>query len=88
VLAQLVQALPYKLEYGGFDSRWGYWIFFIDIILTAALRGRIILWEKGVPGGGVSGGKGCRYIGLAILSPSCADCLKSWEVHPPGSPRG
>jgi hypothetical protein len=30
LLAQLVEALRYKPEGRGFDSRWFYWIFFID----------------------------------------------------------
>ena len=36
-VAQLVEALHYKPEGRGFDSRWCHWIFFIDIILPAAL---------------------------------------------------
>jgi hypothetical protein len=35
-VAQLVEALRYKSEGRGFDSRWCHWIFFIDIILLAA----------------------------------------------------
>ena len=35
-VAQLVEALRYKPEGRGFDSRWCHWIFFIDIILLAA----------------------------------------------------
>jgi len=31
-VAQLVEALRYKSEGRGFDSRWYDWIFFIDII--------------------------------------------------------
>jgi hypothetical protein len=34
---QLVEALRYKPEGSGFDSRWCHWIFFIGIILPAAL---------------------------------------------------
>jgi hypothetical protein len=33
----VVEALRYKPEGRGFDSRWGHWIFFIDIILPVAL---------------------------------------------------
>jgi hypothetical protein len=36
-VVQLVEALRYKSECCGFDSRWCHWIFFIDIILPAAL---------------------------------------------------
>ena len=36
-MAQLVEALRYKSESRGFDSRWCHWNFFIDIILPAAL---------------------------------------------------
>jgi len=37
LVAQLVEALRYKSEVCGFDSRWCHWNFFIDIILPAAL---------------------------------------------------
>jgi len=37
VVAQLVEALRYKPEGRGFDARWCYWNFFIDIILQVAL---------------------------------------------------
>ena len=36
-VAQLVEALRYKPEGRGFDSRWCHWIFFIGIILSSAL---------------------------------------------------
>ena len=36
-VAQLVEALRYKAEGRGFDSRWCHWNFFIGIILPAAL---------------------------------------------------
>jgi hypothetical protein len=36
-VAQLVEALRYKPEGRGFDSRWFHWNFFFDIILPAAL---------------------------------------------------
>ena len=31
------------------------------------------------------GGKGGRCVGLTTLSPSCFDCLESWESQPPGT---
>jgi len=37
LVAQLVEALRYKPEGGGFNSRWCHWDFFIDMILPAAL---------------------------------------------------
>jgi hypothetical protein len=33
----MVQALRYKPESRGFDSRWCHWNFFIDVILLAVL---------------------------------------------------
>jgi hypothetical protein len=36
-VAQLVEALRYKPEDRGFDSRWDHWDIFIDLILSAAL---------------------------------------------------
>jgi hypothetical protein len=33
------------------------------------------------------GGKGGRCIGLTTSPPPCADCLKIWEPHPPGTLR-
>jgi len=36
-VAHLVEALRYKSDGRGFDSRWYHWILFIDIILPAAL---------------------------------------------------
>jgi len=29
--------------------------------------------------------KGCRCVGLTILPPSCAYCLKIWELQTPGT---
>jgi hypothetical protein len=34
----VVEALRYKPEGRGFDSRWCHWIVFVDIILLVALR--------------------------------------------------
>jgi hypothetical protein len=36
-VAQLVEALHYKPEGHGFDSRWVHWNFILDFILPAAL---------------------------------------------------
>jgi hypothetical protein len=36
-VAQLVEALRYKPEGRGFDSRWSHWNFYSDLILPVAL---------------------------------------------------
>jgi hypothetical protein len=75
VMAQLVEALRYKLEVRGFDFRWCHWHFsfnnpggrFMTLGLTQPLTemsARNISW----------GGKGGRCIGQKTLPPSCADC--------------
>ena len=33
-------------------------------------------------------GKGGRCVQLTTVSPSCADCLETWEPQPPWSPQG
>ena len=67
-LAQLVEALCYKAEGRGFDSRWCHWNFLIydPSGRTVALCG--------------TGGKGGRCVELTILSPSCADCIEIGEA--------
>jgi hypothetical protein len=47
-VTQFVEALLYKPEGRGFDSRWSYWNFFVDMILSAALQpyGRQSLKQK------------------------------------------
>ena len=84
-VAQLVEALLYKSEGRGFDSRWCQWNFFIDIILRPhygpgvdAASNRKEYQEYFL------GGKGGRCVGLTTLPPSYADCLEIWEPQPPG----
>ena len=33
----------------------------------------------------ISWDKGDRCVGLTTLPPTCADCLKIWDLHPPGT---
>jgi hypothetical protein len=72
-VAQLVEALRYKSEGRGFDSRWCH-EFFIDIILLA-------------PQEYFLGCKGGRCVGLTTLPPLCDDCLEIWEPQPSGALR-
>jgi len=83
-VAQLVQALRYKPEGRGYDSRWCHW----DFSLTKSFRPHY--------GPGVESacnrneyqeyflwGKGGWCLTLTHLPPSCADCLEIWEPMGP-----
>jgi hypothetical protein len=80
-VAQLVETMSYKLGGHRFDSSWGHWKFFIDLILHY--------------GGGVNSAsnrndymdKGSRCTGLTTLPPSCANCQLIWEPQTPGTHR-
>jgi hypothetical protein len=87
-VAQLVEALRYKPEGRGFDSRWSH----CNFSVTYSFRSHC--------GPGVDsasnrneyqefflGGKDGRCVGLTTLPPSCADCLEILEPQPPGAPR-
>ena len=72
-VARLVEALRYKPEGRGFDSRWCHWNFFIDTILLAALWP----WVDSASNRNeyqeyFLGDKGGRCVGLTTLPPSCA----------------
>ena len=79
-VAQLVEALRYKPEGRGFDSRC-YWKFsfrphFGPGVNLASNRNECQEYFLG--------GKGGRCIGLTTLPPSWADCLEIWEPQTPG----
>jgi hypothetical protein len=74
-VAQLVDALRYKPEGRGFDSRWCHWN---PSGRTVALGSTQPLTEMSTRG------KGGRCIGLT-LPPSCAECLEICEPQPPGT---
>jgi len=83
-VAHLVEALRYKSEGRGFDSRW-----FTGIFHWLNPTGRNValgltqpLTEKSTRN--ISWGKGDRWVGLTNLSPSCADCHEIWEPQTPG----
>jgi hypothetical protein len=77
-VAQLVEALSYKSEGRGFDSRWCH----CNFPSTESFRPHYDLgvdsnrneYLKYFLGGG--GGGGCLWIGLTTLPHSCADCLE------------
>jgi len=78
VVAQLVEALHYKSEGHGFDSRWCHWNFSLTKSFrphygpganSASNRNE---YQEYFLGGGV---KAARCIGLTTLPPSCAVCL-------------
>jgi len=81
-VAQLVEALHYKLEGSRFDSRLCHWNF----SLTQSFRS---LYGPGVDSASnrieyqkyFLGGKGGRCVQLTILPPSRADCLEIWDLE-------
>jgi hypothetical protein len=87
-VAQLVEALRYKSEGRGLDSRWCHWNF----SLTCSFRPH---YGPGVDSASNRheyqddfrgwGGQGGRCVGLTASQPSCADCLEVWEPQPPGT---
>ena len=75
VVAQLVEALHYKLEGCGFDSWWRP----CNFTLTSSF------WLHYGPGFNSASnrtGKCGQCIWLTILPPSCANCIEIWEPQP------
>ena len=87
-MAQLGEALHYKPEGRGFDSR----LCNSNFSLMQSFRSH---YGPGVDSATnrneyqeyFLGGKGGRCVGLTALPPSCADCLEIWEPQPPGTLR-
>ena len=84
-MAQLVEALRYKSEGRGFDSRWCHWKFsflrphYAHGIDSASKRNEYQEYFLG--------GKGGWCVGLTTLLLSCADCLEIWEPQTAGTLR-
>ena len=85
-MAQLVEALRYKPEGRGFDSRWCHCNFSLTETFrphygpgvdSASNRNEYREYFLGVKSG--------QCVGLTTLPPTCADCLEIWEPQPPGT---
>jgi len=76
-VGQLVEALRYKREGCGFDSRRCHWNFSLTYFRPQ--------YSPGVD----SAPNRNEYKGyiLETTPPSCADCLETWEPQPPGTIR-
>jgi hypothetical protein len=87
-VAQLVEALRYKLESRGLDSRWCHLNFTLTLTFRPhhdseidSVSDRNVYQEYFLfPGGG---GKSGRCVGLTILPTSCSDCIEIWEPQTP-----
>ena len=82
--AHLVEALRYKPEGRGFDSRWCR-----NISLTQSFRPHYgpevdSASKRNEDQEYFLEGKGGWCVGLTTLPPSCADCLEIWEPQTPG----
>jgi len=81
----MVEALRYKSEGRGFDSRWCHWNFSLTYFFrphcgpgvdSASNRNEYQEYFLRFKGG--------RWVGLTTIPTSCADCLAIWEPQPPG----
>jgi hypothetical protein len=68
----------------GIDSRWCHWNFSYNASgPTMALESTQLL--TGISTRNIFWDNGGRCVGLKILPPSYADCLKIWDPQPPGT---
>jgi len=86
-VAQLVEALRYKPESGGFDSRWCHWNFSLISFRPHYGPGVDSASNRNEYQEYLLGGKGGRCVGLTTLPPLGADCLEIWEPQLPGTLR-
>ena len=73
-MAQLVEALCYKLEGRGFDSRWCHWNFSLALSFRPHYGPGVDQASRNEYQEYFLGGKGSRCVGLTTLPPSCAVC--------------
>jgi hypothetical protein len=82
-VAQLVEALSYKLEGHGFCSRWYYWNFsFSKSFRSHYGRGVDSASNRNEYQEYFLGSKGGRCLGLTNLQSSCVECLEIWSLNP------
>jgi hypothetical protein len=74
-MAQVVEALRYKPEGRGFDSRWCHWNFSLRPHYGPGVDSASNTNEYQ---GYFLGGKGGRCVGLTTLPRSCAYCNEIW----------
>jgi len=84
----LVEALGYKPEGRGFDSRWCH----SNLLLTKSFRshsarGIDIASNKNMYQGYFLWGRCGWFVRLTALTPSCADWFEIWEPQPAGTLR-
>jgi hypothetical protein len=83
-VARFVEALRYKSEGRGFDSRWCHWNFSLHNPSGRTMAtGVDSASNKNEYQEYFLGGKGGRCVVLTTLSPSCADCLEICESPSP-----
>jgi hypothetical protein len=77
----VVEALRYKPESRGIDSRLCHWNF----SLKPSFRPHYGPGVDSASNRNEYQGKGGRCVGLTTLPPCLADCLKTWEPQPSGT---
>jgi len=85
-VAQLVEALRYKWEGHGFDSRWCHWNFSLtESFCSHSGPGVDTTSNRNEYQEYFLRGKGGRCVQLTTLPSSCAECLEIWEPQHPGT---
>jgi len=87
-VAQLVQALRYKLKGCEFDSQLCHWNFSLTQSFWPYYGPGVVSASKSNEYQKYYlGGKGDRFLGLTTVQLSCADCLEFSEPQPHGTLR-
>jgi hypothetical protein len=87
-VVQLVEALRYKPEGCGFDSRWCHWYFLWTFSFWPHFGPEVdSVSNRNEYQEYFLGGKGGRCLRLTTLPLACAKCHEIWEPEPPGTLR-